>query len=167
MLKGEKVRTPTSATGSHTSRQTGFTLFELIVAISLGAMVLGLSIPAFQNFYQSAQYRGAVSDVVSALNGARYKAIREGAFKDILINPKSHELVDGEQRSTLPEALQLEVLGSGELNRDGFGVIRFYPDGRSSGGAVKVSHPNGMEVQVEIDWLLGRVELCKQDCLEF
>jgi len=56
------------------------------------------------------------------------------------------------------------VLGARELNRDGAGVIRFYADGSSSGGYVKLQNDSGMGVQVEVDWLLGRVTLCHEDC---
>ncbi len=119
-----------------------------------------------QRLYQSAQYRGAVSDIVSALNAARLEAVRDGIHRDVLIDPRKRRITRGEREQSLPAALQLEVLGSRELNRDGAGVIRFYPDGGSSGGYVNVSHSNGMAVQVQVDWLLGRVNLCREDCAD-
>jgi general secretion pathway protein H len=146
------------------AKARGFTLLELMVAIGIAAFVLGLSAPAMQRLYQSTQYHGAVNDVVSLLSAARYSAIRKGGNEDVLINPETRIIRVGKKERQLPGSLRLEVLGASELNRDGAGVIRFYPDGSSSGGFVKLQNDSGSGVQVEVDWLLGRVTLCKEDC---
>jgi len=144
--------------------QPGFTLLELLVAIAIAALVMGVSAPAMQRLYTSSQYHGAVNDVVTLLSTARYAAIQGGSEKDVLINPETRQIILGEKVRDLPDSLQIEVLGSRELNRDGAGVIRFYPDGGSSGGYVNIAHESGMSVQVQVDWLLGRLSLCKEDC---
>ena len=146
-------------------RESGFTLLEMVVAITIAAIVLGVSAPAMQRLYKSSQYHGAVNDVVTLLSSARYSAIRSGGNKDVLINPRTREITLEKKVKVLPDGFQIEVLGSQELNRDGAGVIRFYPDGGSSGGYVNLTHENGMAVQVQVDWLLGRVSLCKDDCV--
>ncbi len=145
-------------------RESGFTLLEIMVAITIAAIVLGVSAPAMQRLYKSSQYHGAVNDVVTLLSSARYQAIRSGANEDVFINPLTREITLGKKVKALPGNLQMEVLGSRELNRDGAGVIRFYPDGGSSGGYVNLTQDNGMAVQVQVDWLLGRVSLCKENC---
>ena len=151
--------------GSHWRLVRGFTLLEMLVAISIAAVVMGLSVPAMQKLYASSQYHGAVNDVVTTLTSARYAAIRSGSGEDVMINPTTKELELGGKVKSLPASLLIEVLGSQELNRDGAGVIRFYPDGGSSGGYVNLSQENGASVQVQVDWLLGRVSLCTEDCL--
>lgn len=142
----------------------GFTLLELIMALAIAALVVGVSAPAMQRLYQSSQYRGAVNDVVAVLSSARHFAIRSGENSDVRINPDTRKLQHGDKTTLLPGNVELEVLGARELNRDGAGVIRFYPDGGSSGGYVQLTHKNGMSVQIAVDWLLGRVSLCKSDC---
>jgi general secretion pathway protein H len=145
-------------------RESGFTLLEMLVAITIAAIVLGVSAPTMQRLYKSSQYHGAVNDVVTLLSSARYLAIRSGGNEDVLINPETREITLGENVKALPASLHVEVLGSRELNRDGAGVIRFYPDGGSSGGYVNLTQDSGMAVQVQVDWLLGRVSLCKENC---
>ena len=144
--------------------ERGFTLLEMVVAVAIAALVLGVSAPAIQRLYTSTQYHGAVNDVVTLLSSARYSAIRKGGNIDVLINPKTRQLTLGEKVQELPGSMQLEVLGSRELNRDGAGVIRFYADGSSSGGVVSLENDAGRAVQVEVDWLLGRVSLCNEEC---
>ena len=144
--------------------ERGFTLLEMVVAVAIAALVLGVSAPAIQRLYTSTQYHGAVNDVVTLLSSARYSAIRKGGNIDVLINPKTRQLTLGEKVQELPGSMQLEVLGSRELNRDGAGVIRFYADGSSSGGVVSMENDAGRAVQVQVDWLLGRVSLCNEEC---
>lgn len=136
----------------------------MIVAIAIVAIVVGVSVPTMQRLYKSSQYHAAVNDVLTLLSSARYTAIRRGAEADVLINPETREISVGEKIQSLPKNLRLEVLGSRELNRDGAGVIRFYPDGGSSGGYVNLTNENDVMVQVQVDWLLGRVSLCRDHC---
>jgi len=118
-----------------------------------------------QRLYTSSQYHGAVNDVVTLLTSARYAAIRSGEQEDVLIYPQSKRIALGKRMKALPKSLKIEVMGSSELNRDNAGVIRFYPDGGSSGGYVNLVHEKGLSVQVQVDWLLGKVKLCKKDCV--
>ena len=137
----------------------------MVVAITIAAIVMGIGAPAMQRLYSSSQYHGSVNDVVTLLASARYTAIRNGKEEDVAIYPDARRITVGKRAKTLPESLNIEVLGSRELNRDGAGIIRFYPDGGSSGGYVNLSQANGSSVQVQVDWLLGRVSLCKKDCV--
>lgn len=147
------------------AHSNGFTLLELVLVITIAALVVGVSAPTMQRLYESSQYRGAVNDVVSALSLSRHQAIRSGKPADVAFNPSQGRIIRSEKTTQIPDPVLLEVLGAAELNRDGAGVIRFYPDGGSSGGYVKLTHENGMSVSVTVDWLLGRVSLCKAtDC---
>jgi len=50
-----------------------------------------------------------------------------------------------------------------ELNRDAEGVVRFYPEGGSSGGDIDIARPDGSGVKISVDWLVGRVTHQKYD----
>lgn len=150
--------------GAFQHQESGFTLLEMLVAITIAAIVMGVSAPAMQRLYVSSQYHAAVNDIITLLSSARYQAIRRGGQADVVINPETREISLGEKVQSLPKSLHVEVLGSRELNRDGAGIIRFYPDGGSSGGYVNLTSDNNKTVQVQVDWLLGRVTLCREHC---
>jgi general secretion pathway protein H len=142
----------------------GFTLLELMAALAIAALVLGVSVPATMRLYSSMQYSGAVRDVMSLLTSARYSAVSKGKSQDVTIKPSSRELVLNGKTKQLPSSIEIEVVSARELNKLGGGVIRFYPDGGSTGGVVRLQHERGMESEVQVGWLLGRIELCKKDC---
>lgn len=123
-------------------------------------LILGASVPAMSRLYDSGVYRSAVRDTQSALIAARYRAVAEGKNQDVVIDVKELILVSGREQVEYPTGVSLEVLSAQEVNvlHPGKAVIRFYPDGTSTGGTVGIRHERGMGVDLKVDWLLGRVK---------
>ncbi|RLA49008.1 MAG: general secretion pathway protein GspH [Gammaproteobacteria bacterium] len=146
-------------TSGYSPRQAaeGFTLIELLAAITIMGLVLAVSIPASVRFYESIQYRQAVRDVITVLGSARYAAVNTGRAQDVIINPKTNEVRLNDRRTQLPEGLNLVVTTAREVNREDEGVIRFYPEGGSSGGGIDIERPGADGVRISVDWLVGRV----------
>jgi general secretion pathway protein H len=141
----------------------GFTLLELLAALAIAGLVLAVSVPASVRMYESMQYRQAVRDVITLFSSARYKAIQSGYAQSVEIRPDKNELRLGNTVKQLPEGVRISVDSAGELSRENAGVIRFYPEGGTSGGSVKVETANGRGVKVAVDWLLGTVTQEKYD----
>mgnify|MGYP006132307801 CR=1 FL=1 len=135
----------------------GFTMLELIAAISIAAIVLAVSVPATGRMYQSVQYAKAVRDVVTMLQSARYIAINKGRAQDVEINPKTQTLSLNDKQQQLPDGFKIFVHTAEELNKRDSGVIRFYPEGGSSGGGIDIESPTGVGVKIGVDWLIGGV----------
>lgn len=137
----------------------GFTLLELLVAFSIAGLLLAVSVPASHKMYQSMQYREAVRDVRRALESARYKAMISGEAEQVSINPREKRIGYGAGKiRDLPEFIELETETAAELMLDAdTAVIRFYGDGSSTGGTVKIGR-NNRWVRLHVGWLLGRVE---------
>jgi Tfp pilus assembly protein FimT len=57
-------------------RRAGFSLAELTVLLAVIGTLFALSLPAFLNYYQTAQVRGAASDVTAYVNQGRQLAIQ-------------------------------------------------------------------------------------------
>jgi general secretion pathway protein H len=139
------------------SLRAGFTLMELLVAMAIAGMVLAVAVPSSAKFYDSLQYRAAVKDVVASLTAARHAAVDTGAAQDVAINPVTNEVFLLGKRKQLPEKLSIEVRSARQLNKESLGIIRFYPEGGSSGGGVDITHPAGGGVSISVDWLVGTV----------
>jgi general secretion pathway protein H len=138
-------------------RDAGFSLLELLVVIGIAGLLLAVSAPASMKFYQSIEYRQAVREVTTILHSARFAAVKAGAAQDVGIYPAQNRIVFGDERTDLPAGLKLAVHTAREVNRPGAGVIRFYPEGGSTGGDIDIERPGGDRVRISVDWLVGRV----------
>jgi general secretion pathway protein H len=141
------------------NRLKGFTLLELLIAFSIAGLLLAVAVPASHKMYQSMQYREAVRAVRRALESARYQAMVTGEPAQIAINPRNKTVaLNSNKPQTLPTFVELQTDSAQELMQDAdTAVIRFYADGSSSGGTVKVGR-NNRWVRLHVGWLLGRVE---------
>lgn len=136
---------------------SGFTMVELLVAITIVGILLAVSVPGSMRFYDSIQYRQAVRDVLTTLGTARQQSIDTGKAQDVTFDPDANKIRYRDVLQRLPEDFQLTVTTAREVNRRGVGVIRFYPEGGSSGGDVAIETANGRGVMISVDWLMGAV----------
>lgn len=138
-------------------RQRGFTLLEVLAAISIVGLLLAVTVPASVRFYESMQYRQALRDVITALASARYRAVNSGQAQDVAVDPLAKTIELNGERTRLPDEVNVVVHSARELNRERLAVIRFYPEGGSSGGDIDLERRDGSGVRISIDWLVGRV----------
>lgn len=62
------------------SRMAGFTLLELMLVITVAAVILGLGIPNLTQFIRNNRMTGAANDMLVALHTARTEAVKRRAF---------------------------------------------------------------------------------------
>lgn len=154
---GNSLPVPRARATATIARQPGFTLLEILVALGIAALFMTLAVPSGMKLYDSMQYRAAVRDVMGTLNAARYAAANTGLPQDVEINPRSRQLRLNGEITQLADNVTVIVHATRELNRDGIGVIRFYPEGGSSGGSVDLARSPTQGVSVDVDWLAGGV----------
>ncbi len=125
--------------------EQGFTLLEMIVVIAVVAAVLSLVITRGPMHSRELDLDAAVQRVAGALRLARSRSIAEERAVSVVF------AMDGfrtEQGST--------VALPGDISLAGDRVIRFTPDGGSSGGRI-ILQSGTRHVAIGVDWLTGRV----------
>ena len=132
-------------------KQAAFTLLELLVVLAIAAGLAALVAPQLARFASLVELKAAARETAAALRGARGRAIASGRETALALGTR------------LPRhpgiALELVVAHS-EVLGAGTGASRFYPDGSSSGGRVRLTLEGhgGSEAQVvDVDWLTGRI----------
>ena len=118
------------------SRESGFTLIEMLVVIAIMGLVLAMVTSFRQPRSQRLQNQTAARQVAEALRDAHGQAIAEG-------HPVSPQLPH------LPASITVSVQAPP-------GGIVFAPDGSASGGEILLG-TGGSEIAVSVDWLTGRV----------
>ena len=67
-----------SERGWKSTRCGGFTLIELMITIALGAIIMGIGVPSYQDFVVKNRIQTQASEIRSSLAMARVEAIRRG-----------------------------------------------------------------------------------------
>ncbi|MFK7831527.1 MAG: Tfp pilus assembly protein FimT/FimU [Congregibacter sp.] len=149
---------PGAVLSRHRGRSSGFSLVELLVALTIAGMVMGVAAPASVRFYEGMQRRQAVRDTVTLLASAREKALSSGYSQDVMVRPSARRIWMSTREQIVPDGLTLTVHGAAELNQNDTGIIRFYPDGSASGGGIDIARADGSGTRINVDWLIGTVQ---------
>jgi type IV fimbrial biogenesis protein FimT len=65
---------------NHSKPASGFTLLELIIAISIAGVLMAMAIPSFRDMIRSSRLTTYTNEFVTALSLARNEAIKRGAI---------------------------------------------------------------------------------------
>lgn len=138
-------------------RQSGFTLLELLVVLTVLALMYALAAPRLGAGLPGVSARGAARDLVAVLQEGRSLALTEQRQVEVSI--------DGEARSLQLDGRPQPLRGKAEIRGSDTGTepvaVLFYPDGSSSGIELRVEQENH-RYHVNVDWLTGRVALRRE-----
>ncbi len=143
-------------------REAGFTLIELIVAISIAGLMMTLILLQGRPRSAGLEENGTASELAGALREARGEAIARNKPVALTLDIASRQWkIDGQPAHSLPKQFRLSVLTvKGETRGDRAAIV-FEPDGSSTGGQVEFN--DGIrKFAVNIDWLTGNVRVTKQ-----
>ena len=143
------------------TRQSGFTLIELLVVLTLIALIASLATPMLGRAIPGTELKTAAEGLRAELRLARSAAIQDNRESWVTVDLEAGTYRrDAARRSQqVPKAIELSmVTARSERIDDTEGRIRFYPDGTSTGGAVRLSR-EGRTYNVAIDWFDGRVSI--------
>ncbi len=141
--------------------QRGFTLLELLVVIAIAALLFGLAAPRLTLALPGVELRGDALQLASGLRAARGEAIYRNREVSVLLDADSRQVVVPalSRRTTLSEGIEARYAAP---RQEGDGaaraVIRFFPDGSSTGGAIALRAGERL-YRIDIHWLTGRVRI--------
>ena len=142
-------------------KDRGFSLIELVAVLALIAIIVVTMSFGLARGLKGTQVRAASRDVAAAMRYTRGQAIIKREERSLLVDLETKTYTaPGKAPVELPEDMDLYFLTArGELNDDErAGGIRFFPDGSSSGGRVRLVS-GAREWVVNVAWLTGEISL--------
>jgi general secretion pathway protein H len=139
-------------------RRAGFTLFELLIVLAILGLALAVAVPLFARALPGLELKSSARTVAATLREARSLAIADNREIAVAVDLDTRTIdLAGLRRETLGDGIGLRLFTAAEELIDrGAGRIRFYPDGTSTGGRVRLLAA-GRLYDVDIDWITGAV----------
>lgn len=153
----------TSSAGSRIRDESGFALYELILALAILGMVAAIAVPRMARAPGPTEIGVAAEEIAALFRTDRNMALRERepvvSFVDV-----EHGIISGASGKVvrIPRGIRFEFVQSSKvLASEGTGV-RFLPDGRSSGGVLTLGRDD-FAYRISINWLTGGVRVTRPE----
>ena len=139
----------------------GVTLLEMLVVLSIMAVIAAIVVPVFTGGVSGSELKGATREVAAGLRLARSEALATRTETRVMLDLENRSFqVERDPRThALPKQIELKLFtAQSDLVSDKVGAIRFFPDGGSNGGRVTLA-AGERKFNVDVDWLTGRVAI--------
>ena len=142
------------------TRQSGFSLIELIVVLMIVAIASGLAAPGLKSGWRSREVRTGTRSLAAVMRGLRERAVRRGVEQELVLDAdgQTFSWSDGKE-AVLPGGATITAIRGGWRDQDGGVRVVFYPNGGSSGVSLIVGQHDGDSLRfgVRVDPMLGSV----------
>jgi general secretion pathway protein H len=139
----------------------GVTLLELLIVLSIMAIVAAMVVPMFGGGVSTGELKGAARQVAAGLRLARSEALATRRETRVVLDleRRTFRLERDPHEHALPRQIELKLFtAQSDLVSDTVGSIRFFPDGGSNGGRLTLA-VGERKYDVDVDWLTGRVAI--------
>lgn len=145
---------------SYSRSDSGFSLLELLIVLVILGFMAALIPPRLSGVMLSTQAKASARDIVSALRQTRTTAISTGQEQIFRLDlTKKSFTINHTTRKNLPDKMQISLYTArSEQLSEQEGAIRFYPDGSSTGGRIRLIMGK-QQLYVDVNWLTGKVAL--------
>ena len=158
---GRKTSFPSALNSRPSPLVAGFTLLEVLVVLAIAALLLAVTPPLISAALPGVELKSSARRVAAGLRLAREEAIRSGSDTTFTLDleERTFKIDGGHREGALPEGLMLKLeAAEKEMLSEHAGMVRFYPDGSSTGGRIILSR-DGSGYQVGVQWLTGRIRM--------
>jgi general secretion pathway protein H len=147
---------PLTSPVSNIKRKAGFTLIEMQAVMMIIALIAALVLTALPGTGR-AQVKAIALQTAALFRRERLGAILTARTREVAIDGKERALIgDGGDRVAVPRDVIVDVLALDEVWSGRQAVVRFLPDGASSGTVVRFSR-EGAGYEVRVNWYTGGV----------
>jgi general secretion pathway protein H len=158
-------RTTGTDQGSPRTRQArtaercgGFTLIEVVAVMLIIALVASLAVAKIPGTGRG-RLKAVALETAALLRRERLGAVMTGRDRQVSIDGEQRVLVgDGGDVVAVPRDVVLDVLGIDALWSGRQAVVRFHPDGASTGAVLKLSREKA-EYEIRVNWYTGGVAI--------
>jgi len=106
-----------------------------------------------------ARLKAVTLETAALMRRERLGAMLTGRERHVSLDGERRILIgDGGDVVAVPRDVTVDVLGVNELRTDRFAVVRFHPDGASSGAVLKFSREKA-EYEIRVNWYTGGVAI--------
>jgi len=141
---------------------SGITLIEMMIVVTIIALIAGVSYPSITSGLDSLRLRSASNEILSLLNTALDRADRRQQAVEILISPKQDAIlarsVDAgfSRRVDFEDSIHItSILPAAEVDPAEPRRFMLYPGGAVPRIAIEISSGNGHKRLVSIDPVTG------------
>ena len=146
---------------SEVPNQQGFTLVELLVVLLILTIALAAVAQVAARRSPELELRAAATETAALFREARAIAIQSNSETAVAVDLEARTLsIDpgGHERDLSPDiGITLRTVASNKTD-DAIGLVRFFPDGSSTGGRVTL-FAGERTYHVVVNWLTGRTDI--------
>ncbi len=155
------MRTPTSGTDGRRSSASGFTLVEMLAVLAVLAIAVVAISYGGNRSIDGARFRALTVKTAAMIREARSQAIRTAGESVFIIDLGRRRMGDRDGGDGLAIPGDVDVtaeVAASEQYRDGSLGIRFYGNGSSTGGTLRLVW-RGQTYRILVNWLTGNVSM--------
>src|SRR5262245_57242570 len=147
---------PTSPT-SCSNRRSGFTLTETVAAMLIVELIASLAVTLMPGTGR-AGLKAVTLESAALLRRERLGAILTGRERHVSLDGERRVLLgDGGGVVAIPRDVTIDLFGANDL-AERAAVVRFHPDGASSGAVLRFSREKA-EYEIRVNWYTGGVSI--------